>query len=357
MNVFGVAVNAIQVYISVDVYNHTWDDGYPSGGNYWSDYIGVDTKRGPNQDMLGSDGIGDTPYVIDASNRDNYPLMKSYPWASHDIGITSVTTSKTIVIQGYDVSIGIMVFNYGSYTENFNVTIYANETKIGEVNNTSLGSKNFITVTFDWSTSGFAEGNYTINAVADTVTNETDISDNTRIDGIVTVGMPIHDIAIIDVIPSKNVVGQGYSLNINVTAANQGDYTEVFNITVYANTTVIQTQTLTLTSGNFTTITFTWNTSGFAKGNYTISAYAWPVQGETDTVDNTLIDGTVYVGILGDVNADSVVDIFDLVTVGNSYGSGPGAPKWNPNADINGDDIIDIFDLVLVANHYGETDP
>jgi len=55
--------------------NNNWDDGYPSGGNYWSDYTGVDEKSGPNQDQPGSDGIGDTPYVIDANNQDNYPLM------------------------------------------------------------------------------------------------------------------------------------------------------------------------------------------------------------------------------------------------------------------------------------------
>jgi parallel beta-helix repeat protein len=57
---------------------NTWDDGYPSGGNYWSDYTDVDEKVCPNQDVPGSDGIGDTPYVIDANNRDCYPLMK--PW-------------------------------------------------------------------------------------------------------------------------------------------------------------------------------------------------------------------------------------------------------------------------------------
>jgi len=58
---------------------NTWDNGYPSGGNYWSDYIGTDEKSGPNQDQLGSDGIGDIPYMIEG-NRDRYPLIN--PWGS-----------------------------------------------------------------------------------------------------------------------------------------------------------------------------------------------------------------------------------------------------------------------------------
>jgi parallel beta-helix repeat protein len=41
-----------------------WDNG--TVGNYWSDYNGTDGNN---------DGIGDTPYVIDASNQDRYPLM------------------------------------------------------------------------------------------------------------------------------------------------------------------------------------------------------------------------------------------------------------------------------------------
>ncbi len=55
---------------------NAWDDGYPSGGNYWSDYVGVDNCSGPLQDVCPDpDGIGDTPYVIDADTRDRYPLM------------------------------------------------------------------------------------------------------------------------------------------------------------------------------------------------------------------------------------------------------------------------------------------
>jgi len=54
---------------------NVWDNGYPSGGNYWSDYIGVDEKSGPNQDQPSSDGIGDIPYIINENNHDHYPLM------------------------------------------------------------------------------------------------------------------------------------------------------------------------------------------------------------------------------------------------------------------------------------------
>jgi nitrous oxidase accessory protein NosD len=57
---------------------NTWDDGYPSGGNYWSNYTGIDEYSGPSQNETGSDGIGDTPYVIDENNTDRYPLMAPF---------------------------------------------------------------------------------------------------------------------------------------------------------------------------------------------------------------------------------------------------------------------------------------
>lgn len=63
-------------YNAVDSCSNTWDDGYPSGGNYWSDYTGVDIYSGPGQNESGSDGIGDTPYdIFGGSNSDEYPLM------------------------------------------------------------------------------------------------------------------------------------------------------------------------------------------------------------------------------------------------------------------------------------------
>ncbi len=55
-----------------------WDDGYPSGGNYWSDYTGVDVMSGPNQNFVGSDGIGDTPVTFQYVGVDRYPLMRPH---------------------------------------------------------------------------------------------------------------------------------------------------------------------------------------------------------------------------------------------------------------------------------------
>jgi parallel beta-helix repeat protein len=51
-----------------------WDNGYPSGGNWWSDYGGPDMCSGPLQDICPDpDFIGDVPYVF-TGNQDNYPF-------------------------------------------------------------------------------------------------------------------------------------------------------------------------------------------------------------------------------------------------------------------------------------------
>ena len=71
---------------------NTWDDGYPSGGNYWSDHVTVDGYSGVSQDELGSDGIVDEPYVIDMHNQDKYPLTE--PWSTLTMIKTLISTIK-----------------------------------------------------------------------------------------------------------------------------------------------------------------------------------------------------------------------------------------------------------------------
>ena len=222
-------------------YNNVWDHGYPSGGNYWSTYVGFDIRRGSHQNETGSDGIGDSSYFIDSDNVDNYPLMKKYPGSIHDVGVTSVTTSKT-------------------------------------------------------------------------------------------------------------VMGQGNNLFVNVTIMNYGLYTETFNVTIFANSTSIKTQNITLTSLDSVTVPFAWNSSGFARA-YMISVNVTQVARETGLADNTFVDGIVKVTCIGDINGDYAAEAKDFVLVKMAIPSTPGSPRWNANADVNDDLVVDAKDLQLVKNH------
>jgi len=79
--------------------DNVWDDGYPSGGNYWRDYAGVDDYSGPGQNLPGSDGIGDMPYAF-TGNQDNYPLMEPWNGVPVDIKPTSCPNPLNVKSKG-----------------------------------------------------------------------------------------------------------------------------------------------------------------------------------------------------------------------------------------------------------------
>jgi hypothetical protein len=175
-----------------------------------------------------------------------------------------------------------------------------------------------------------------------------------------------HDVAVIFVESPKTVVGQDYFGNLTVTVWNEGDFTESFNVTVYANSTSIGNLAFALKSGRFATRWLLWNTTGFAKGNYTIWAYAWPVSGETNTANNNSTGGLVAVSIVGDLTGqsgwpDGKVDMRDVGLLARNFGLN--VPPAPPNCDITGpttglpDGNIDMRDVGTVARNFGKTDP
>jgi len=79
-------------YKVFDTGANNWDNGYPSGGNFFSEYSGNDSFHGPNQDIPGSDGIGDTSHSIyGSSNKDKYPLMNISGWINYPPNAPNIT--------------------------------------------------------------------------------------------------------------------------------------------------------------------------------------------------------------------------------------------------------------------------
>jgi parallel beta-helix repeat protein len=167
-----------------------WDHGYPSGGNYWSDYTGVDLKSGPNQDQNGSDGIGDTPYVIGNNNTDHYPLMMPWTPYNHDVAANDIAPSKTVIGEGFGCNLTVAVANFGENAETFNVTTYANSTAIGTQLVVNLATASPTILTFTWNTTGLTMGDYVLNAYAWPVSGETYTADNNVTGGTVRVTIP-----------------------------------------------------------------------------------------------------------------------------------------------------------------------
>ena len=122
-------------YQAYDNEANIWDDDYPSGGNYWNGYDGFDNYHGPNQDIPGSDGIGDTPYdVTGGDNQDRYPLIEPYRFDHMSCLDLTLSTDKANYSMGEIVNISLKVTNIcdswvnlstGSYAWDFEI---ANET-------------------------------------------------------------------------------------------------------------------------------------------------------------------------------------------------------------------------------------
>jgi parallel beta-helix repeat protein len=89
---------------------NVWNEGYPSGGNWWSgSHNGTDVYKGPFQNTTGSDGIGDSQYIIDNINFDRYPLMG--PWTNVGQNVTVVYSPEVSLAYGNVVSVGVTIFN------------------------------------------------------------------------------------------------------------------------------------------------------------------------------------------------------------------------------------------------------
>ena len=245
-----------------------------------------------------------------------------------------------------------------SFDNNYNATfgrIWLTSVLLGHVPGVS-GTGTLATITLI----GISGGNTTLH-LADTVLGDSHAQPivHTTTDGTVQI-TGIFDVAVTAVTPLKTIVGKGYRMRTNVTFTNQGDQDVVFNATTYANATETATiLNLNLAAGKTVNATFAWNTTSFAKGTYTISGYAWPVPGDTNTQNNNLTSSIlVTVAMPGDLQSPlGKIDMRDIAFVARGFGTKLGDALWNPNTDINDDDKVDMKDVARVARDFGKTDP
>ena len=96
----------------------TWDNGYPSGGNYWSDY----RTSYPSAIENDSSDTWNTPYNVSSGNFDRYPLMGQFytfpGWPWNGTYYVDVVSNSTLS----DFSGGISLENPADKVIRFNVT-------------------------------------------------------------------------------------------------------------------------------------------------------------------------------------------------------------------------------------------
>jgi hypothetical protein len=124
----------------------------------------------------------------------------------------------------------------------------------------------------------------------------------------------VRDIAVSGVSVFPASVTAGENVSIDVTAENLGEVAETFDVTVLYDSTEIETKTVTdLASDGSEILEFSWGTKDVAEGNYTITAVASELSGETDTADNTYTN--VFVIVTAPASVFPIEPIIAIVAV------------------------------------------
>ncbi|MEM2105275.1 MAG: hypothetical protein QXV21_02235 [Candidatus Bathyarchaeia archaeon] len=111
-------VNATLPFPSTTVF---FDDGYPSGGNYWSDYVAQDMYNGPYQNVTGGDGILDVGYPSGDYSWDRYPLANPFLKIVITVGLKDfdvfVSANATLISYEFSVSAKTLTLTLESFED------------------------------------------------------------------------------------------------------------------------------------------------------------------------------------------------------------------------------------------------
>lgn len=246
-------------------------------------------------DLVASNGVAYCP-SISTGFLIGYvePLVIHY----HDASVVAVVASADLIEIGQSLSLKTLVSNQGTTAQNFTVSTYLDNTLLGTFDVKNLLPYSTATFNLNVKTSLLTVGNHTVSAHIPVVVDEADLTDN-DFTGIVEVRpkptVKIHDVAVTGIKLSNSNVFIGETEQINVTVVNKGTETETFGVSVYCNSSLVQTRLINdLPPSAQATLVYSWNTTAVEEGNYQISASA-PLATDANPADNTFVNGFVQV--------------------------------------------------------------
>jgi len=397
--------NTIQVKVEQLGHGNSWDDGYPSGGNYWSDYSGIDMRRGVYQNFAGSDGVGDTPYVIDVYNRDKYPLMKRWepiliftePEAVVGVPVGETFTLRVNITNVRDLYgwqfkitydptiIDVTGVTQESFLKQAGQTVFAKvvDNTVGFVMAMSIlnfpypsdgayGNGALANVTFRVKSNGqtLLQFDKTMTKLRSVIAGQVvPIEHETRDCYFSNLAISCN----IDISPDTlNLKSRGKWITAYIQLPEGHSAADVDASTILLNGTIspvlgpkygfVTNSSEYLADHNndgilermvkFNRTQFAEYTlsKGIAHGNVTLT-----LTGQLN--DKKAFEGSDVVGVRmpGDVNGDGVVDGYDIQMIAKAWESEVGELGYKPEADIDEDGIVNEADLRLLNTQYGKT--
>jgi len=168
----------------------------------------------------------------------------------------------------------------------------------------------------------------------------------------------VYDLGIRGITLGSRLVRSGWSVLINVTVTNYGDFGETGLLTLSLNSTVIKSTNQTFTPGSTYTLRYNWTSQVGFWGRYNLNATLKPAVSENvaNNGDNSWSAGLLRISPPGDVDGNGYVDIVDAATLAIAYGK---PVSFNPYADVDRDatpgSVIDILDAATLALYYGKS--
>ncbi len=158
-NNFIIGFQAGEAAVSNSV--NVWDDGYPSGGNYWGDYKGYNPKE------IGNSGIGNLPYLVGANNTDRYPLMEPF---TNTFYASQTTPPKVSLLSPLKHT-----YNESRIALVFSVDVLSPVKSVSWAGY-SLDGKQYVTITGNTTLTGLSSGLHKITVYANDTYGNTGVS-------------------------------------------------------------------------------------------------------------------------------------------------------------------------------------